>query len=403
MTRQDEQLEQRLSAWLHAQAPSPTADLAERILRQTAAVQQRRRPAWFAMTMNAAAVAAIAVAAIVVGLQVGRLAERPIGGPSPSAAPATPAPSRPAASSAPAPSATPATSRARILFSGALDGPSADIYSVNADGSDLVRLTDDDATHETDAAWSPDGSRIVYSVVTEDGSMDGGTWVMNADGGEAHPISESFPYGAARWSPDGSTIATGGDGEEGSGIILHDPGGGQAVALTTDGGVGPRWSPDGVLIAYAVRGDVRVVDVGSGEVRPLTDGAGADTVLGWTPDGASVIFIRDGGETLTIPASGGEPTAFDYGAPFAFSPDGEWIAHVADGGLRLTALEGEVDRLVHARPADTPPSWTADGSAFVFPVQTDAGTRDVYLMEVGADEPVPVASRPQDEGTPAWR
>jgi dipeptidyl aminopeptidase/acylaminoacyl peptidase len=43
----------------------------------------------------------------------------------------------------------------------------ADIYAVRADGSDRVRLTDDDAKIQLNPSWSPDGNRIVYDVYNE--------------------------------------------------------------------------------------------------------------------------------------------------------------------------------------------------------------------------------------------
>ena len=74
-----------------------------------------------------------------------------------------------------------------------------DIYSSNADGSDTVRLTTDQAL-DTQPAYSPDGTRIAFV-------RTGDIYVMNADGSAQTPItgtegSDSEPA----WSPDGSQI-----------------------------------------------------------------------------------------------------------------------------------------------------------------------------------------------------
>ena len=69
----------------------------------------------------------------------------------------------------------------RIAFASKREG-SFDIYAMNADGSETVRLT---STREDDShpSWSADGERIVFSR-----GVPGDLWVMNADGSEARAI-----------------------------------------------------------------------------------------------------------------------------------------------------------------------------------------------------------------------
>ena len=57
-------------------------------------------------------------------------------------------------------------------------GGSQDIWLVNADGSNLVQLLDNDI-HEYDPAWSPDGSQIAFRSNSA-GYWD--IWLMDADG-----------------------------------------------------------------------------------------------------------------------------------------------------------------------------------------------------------------------------
>jgi len=77
--------------------------------------------------------------------------------------------------------------------------PNPEIYAINADGSDLVQLTQ----HEGDdlaPAWSPDGSMITFVCRLPDGNMD--VFVIDADGGNLtnltnNEASDSNP----RWVP----------------------------------------------------------------------------------------------------------------------------------------------------------------------------------------------------------
>ena len=65
----------------------------------------------------------------------------------------------------------------RIAFSSERDGNS-DIYVMNPDGSNKVRLTEH-AAIDTDPAWSPAGTRIAFTSNRESFPA---IWVMNADG-----------------------------------------------------------------------------------------------------------------------------------------------------------------------------------------------------------------------------
>jgi dipeptidyl aminopeptidase/acylaminoacyl peptidase len=69
----------------------------------------------------------------------------------------------------------------RIVFSSDRDYAEGEIYVMNADGSNLIRLTqnrDDDGW----PAWSPDGAKIAFGSDRDADRPPQATWVMNSDG-----------------------------------------------------------------------------------------------------------------------------------------------------------------------------------------------------------------------------
>ena len=89
-------------------------------------------------------------------------------------------------------------------------------------------------------AWSPDGTRIAFSL---SGTLE----VMNADGTNVHQLGADIVGSELAWSPDGSQIVFARDsglwevGADGSGLhqLTNDP---------TD--ERPSWSPDGKTIVF---------------------------------------------------------------------------------------------------------------------------------------------------------
>jgi len=76
-----------------------------------------------------------------------------------------------------------------------------DVYRMDGDGSNVVALTDKGGNCRPD--WSPDGKRIAYVSDVADGKGD--VWTMDADGGNkvrVTPGDDSFDYNPA-WSPCG--------------------------------------------------------------------------------------------------------------------------------------------------------------------------------------------------------
>ena len=85
-----------------------------------------------------------------------------------------------------------------------INSVTAEIYVMNADGTGRTQLTSN-TEEERGAAWSPDGTRIVYSC-RHNGS-DFEICVMNADGSGPEQLTDNtVPDLTATFSPDGQKI-----------------------------------------------------------------------------------------------------------------------------------------------------------------------------------------------------
>jgi TolB protein len=177
----------------------------------------------------------------------------------------------------------PSGSRLAVVIS--IDG-APEIFTVDADGSNLRRLTNHKAI-DLSPTWSPDGSRIAF-VSDRTGSPQ--IYVMNADGTGQRRLSFDGAYNTApAWSPDGRWIAyetrVGGQFD----IWLIDPEGRTNVPIVTNprSDEAPSWAPDSRKIAFHSqrrgKADVYVVDLDGENPRRLTEAAGDDTHPCWGP------------------------------------------------------------------------------------------------------------------------
>lgn len=232
-------------------------------------------------------------------------------------------------------------------------------------------------------ALSPDGSQLAFVVE----SYPEGVYVGGADGSGARRV---YPHRTDRitWSPDGSRLAVGFDGE----IVVVPLDGGTPQSIT-DGvdvlAAYPSWSSTG-RIAFHTYGvssesDIYTMAADGSDLRLVVSGNGAEARdPAWSPDGSRLAFaLGQWGASFifTVSADGGdrrrvspEPTSgaswTDLGPEW--SPSGQWIAHqrehepLCTGGICTRRWDVFVVRLdgsaVRNLTAGTPwggvrPSW----------------------------------------------
>ena len=176
----------------------------------------------------------------------------------------------------------------------------ADIYAVNADGSGLVRLTDDPAA-DFDPSWSPDGRRIAYRHEDE---QSGQIYVMNADGSQQRNLTRrrGLDYSPA-WSPDGRRIAFASVRAGKATIWVMRPDGSGRRRLSRVYGEYPAWSPDGRKIAFdhvdfgsgSTDWDIWVMNADGSHARPLIASGASEQGPAWSPDGRTIAYQSDRG------------------------------------------------------------------------------------------------------------
>jgi dipeptidyl aminopeptidase/acylaminoacyl peptidase len=249
----------------------------------------------------------------------------------------------------------------QIVFVSNRDGNS-EIYSCNADGSNISRLTNNAATDDQ-PAWSPDRSHIAF-VSDRDGSPE--IYIMNADG--SNVVRRTFsqvPSQNPAWSPDGTRIAYSTDGANGGDtiwVVGAESGSPSPLLplLERFGGYGdPSWSPDGTKLVL-----VNLTESNQDAVYTVNSDGTNFTQLGmldttnflaiyfaryptWSPDGMNIavsytqhrndvyyqnskicVMKPDGSGLITIIANG------DPDARTSWSTDGTRILYTSLSGSR---------------------------------------------------------------------
>jgi len=275
----------------------------------------------------------------------------------------------------------------RIVFVSSRD-VDAEIYSVRANGTDLVRLTGNPAS-DTSPAWSPDGDRIAF---VSDRTGLAQVHVMDADGSNVVQLTDEA-RGASdpAWSADGKTVVYAASGNSDIWSVSADPDslGVPPTPLFTRGGedLAPAWSPDGTRLALV--SDWNAFDF-------------VQDVYLWTPG-------ED--EADAVDLTGGAFDRVDYSNP-SWSPDGETLAiaitNTTSFGtyqetfgtvLGLLDASGGVPRPLFAASSFTVSSWSPDGEHIAFTGMTpDGGTSIAWIRADGSEAGVILV----DGHSPDW-
>ena len=238
----------------------------------------------------------------------------------------------------------------RIVFQSNRTGPiPPELYSMNASGTDLRRLTWNNVADHV-PRFSPDGSRIVFARTVA--GIDQDIWIMNADGSAERQLTS----GPARddqpvFTEDGAhvvfqRVANAGTSPCPCELRMASVDG--AVDRVLDTGPGNAANPDvsknGKLVFVGDRDGTRsiyVTNLKGGSVKRVTNGPAAfgDFRPRWAPRGNDIVFMRNELGTLA---------SLDI-----------WRVHQDGTGLRRLTTTARVEEF---------PQWSPDGERIVFTV-----------------------------------
>lgn len=228
----------------------------------------------------------------------------------------------------------------RIAFVRKGDAP-ADIYSINFNGSDLRRITNDNAL-TLSPRWSPDGRFLAFTSY-RDGNPD----IYLRDLGKGSTRKIVFYPGLnlpGSWSRDGSKLLVSVSRDGNQEIYDMNVGSGVLQRLTRDYAidVSPVRSPDERQVAFVSNRhgspQVYIMDADGGNVRRLTHEGNYNTSPAWSPKGKKIAYegsVNGRFQIFLIDTEGGSPQqltfdGMDHESP-TWSPDGRYLAYTVWG------------------------------------------------------------------------
>lgn len=251
-------------------------------------------------------------------------------------------------------------------------GQTSDVYTINFDGTELSRVTNNKAL-TLSPRWSPDGRYISFTSY-KDRNPD--LYITAVGSLTAKKISGYDGINlAGSWSKDGRNLL---------------------VTLSKDGNQ-----------------NIYVMNLGAGNLKRLTNNFAIDVSPSWSPDNQKIAFVsnRDGSPqiyTMNTDGTGVRRLTYDgkYNTSPSWSPTGKRIAYEGLAGGRFQIFLKDEDgsapaQLTFDNEDHESPSWSPDGRYLVFSSR-GKGKNRVYIMNATGQNKRIVYESASGCLTPSW-
>ena len=298
-----------------------------------------------------------------------------------------------------------------------------------------ILLSNEDVDFAYPEDWSPDGTQILAAVDRKDKTTQLAL-ISAADGSLRVLKSLDWRWPEGRFSPDGRYIAY--DIPVTQGLPDH-----KIVVLATDGsrettlvespGTGGvlGWAPDGKRILFASNrtGSWGFWSIGVAEGRPqgAPELMNKGDIRGITPIGSTrngalyyrlpaglrdvyIASLDMATGKVTVPPAPVNPRLLGGKLNAAWSPDGQFLAYLSGGGLRIRSMNSNEERELSLSPNlrfDNQTRfgrlhWSPDGRSLVARAADDTQHQGIYRIDVRTGAVASVVLQEQDQGAPAY-